>query len=666
MNEENKETKEQLAKLIKAVDALGGEIASVEKRMEKLEQRSSARPPLLEFAPLAQDTPPRPPSLRDRETIQKAIKDNASAAIFDQNRDFAVKTAAEPEKEPENESMESEIGIKWFGRIGIFALVLGISFFLKYAFDNDWIGETGRVIMGILAGLALVILGDRLREKYIQYASILTGGGIAVLYLSIYAAYAYYDLIDQMIAFAAMSAVTFAAGVLAIYYNKAGLAAFAVFGGFITPVLLSTGVNNQLGLFIYITLLNLGILGISFFRNWRGLNLLGFIGTMFLFLGWRAEYFTKDQLLLTMIFLAVTFMIYAISTVSQNILAQNETEESDAALITLNAIGFFVISYSLLDPYYSSYMGFFAVLMAFVYFIFALIAFRFSPNDKYLAMFLPGLSIFFLAIAAPIQFDGHLVTIAWLAESAILMRVSFILPGFKMRFLSWAIFVLAIARLVLMDIQISDLSRYNVVLNARFLTFIIGIIVTSCVYYFYSRNEEGKDAENTKTIKKAALFLANFLLLLILSSEVGAYFDKKIQAVKRAGYPNCQSAYGYRNNYDLYNSPDCRAQYEEYDKAFQAQTEETIKIKNTQNVALSALWAVYAIMLLAFGFLKKNRLLRLMGMGLFCITILKLFFLDLWYLGSLYRIISSMVLGVILLIASFAYAKYKDRIKEII
>ncbi len=665
MSEENKETKEQLDKLIKAVNALSGEIISVEKRMEKMEQKQPSKASSLEFVSLVQDTPPKPPSFYDRETIQKAIKDNASSEVFDQNKDLTNGSTEKLEKQPENESMESEIGIKWFGRIGIFALVIGISFFLKYSFDNNWIPEVGRVVLGILAGLTLVILGERSREKYIQYASILTGGGVAVLYLSIYAAFAYYNLIDQTVAFAAMGAVTFAAGVLAIYYNKAGLAALAVLGGFITPVLLSTGTNNQVGLFIYITLLNLGILGISFFRNWHGLNLLGFIGTMILFLGWRAEYFTQDQLFLTMIFLVVTFMVYAVSTISHNIIEENKTEEIDAAMVTLNAISFFAISYSLLNVNYPEYMGFFAVLMAFVYFVFASAAFRFSPNDKYLAMFLTILSAFFLVIAAPIQFDGYWVTIAWLLDAVILMKVGFILPGSGMRSFGWGVFILAIARLVFIDIQINDLKSYDIILNVRFLAFIIGVVATSCVYYLYSRDERSENRESAETVKKATLFLANLLLLLILSSEIGAYFDKKIQAIPFTAYPDCYSSYNSRYG-DSYDSPSCKAQLEQYAKDRQDQATKTTEIKNSENVSLSVLWAIYAIMLLAFGFSMKNRLLRLMGMGLFGITILKLFFIDLWYLGTLYRIISSMVLGVILLLASFGYSKYKDRIKEII
>ncbi len=652
MNEENIETKEQLEKLIKAVDALSGEVVSMEKRMERLESKSLASGAV----PVAYDAPPKPPAFYNKEKAEEIREIGVAEPVQTIEKNFTT----------EKESMESEIGIKWFGRIGIFALILGISFFLKYSFDRNWIPEEARVIMGILAGLALVILGEKSREKYIQYALILTGGGIAVLYLSIYAAYSYYDLISQGIAFATMGVITFASGVLAIYYNKSSLAALAVFGGFITPALLSTGVNNQLALFIYITLLNLGILGISFYRNWRGLNLLGFLGTIALFLGWRAVHYTEDQLFLTIIFLAVTFMIYAVSTISHNILAENKTEKADAVLITMNAIIFFVICYSLLDVNYTEYMGFFAVVMALVYFIFAAIAFRLNPGDKYLALFLPGLSIFFLAIAAPIQFDGNWVTIAWLLEAAIIMRAGFYLPGSRMRSFSWAIFVLAITRLIFMDIHVGDLSIYTIIFNERFLTFTVGIIVTACIYYFYSQNEKNEDLGKVETVKRSTLLLAAFLLLLILSSEVTAYFDKKIQAITRPVYPNCRSGSNYQSGSDSYSSPYCQSQYTEYNNAYKAQTTETTRIRNTQNVVLSILWALYAITLLALGFLRKNRLLRLAGMGLFGVTILKLFFVDLSYLEQLYRIISFMVLGVILMLASFGYSKYKDRIKEII
>ena len=81
---------------------------------------------------------------------------------------------------------ESRIGGSWFNRIGVLAIFLGVAFFLKYAVDNEWIGPTGRVLIGAAIGIAFVLAGERLRKRYPSYAYGLTGGGIAVLYATIW------------------------------------------------------------------------------------------------------------------------------------------------------------------------------------------------------------------------------------------------------------------------------------------------------------------------------------------------------------------------------------------------------------------------------------------------------------------------------------------------
>src|SRR6185503_5795550 len=94
--------------------------------------------------------------------------------------------------------LESRIGGNWFNRIGIIAVALGVGFFLKYAFDNQWIGPWGRVLIGIAIGLGFLIAGERLRPRYHNYAYGLTGGGILILYLSFFGAYRFLGIIEPL------------------------------------------------------------------------------------------------------------------------------------------------------------------------------------------------------------------------------------------------------------------------------------------------------------------------------------------------------------------------------------------------------------------------------------------------------------------------------------
>ena len=157
------------------------------------------------------------------------------------------------------DTLETRIGGRWLLYIGMATLVLGIGFFVKYAFDNNWINETGRVLVGGLIGLGMVLGGDRIvRRGYPLYGQILAGGGFATLYLSVFAALSFYSLIGRPVAFGLMVLITASAALAAERHRSQGLAVFAVVGGFLTPFLVGGGENAQVVLLTYDAILAAG------------------------------------------------------------------------------------------------------------------------------------------------------------------------------------------------------------------------------------------------------------------------------------------------------------------------------------------------------------------------------------------------------------------------
>ena len=182
---------------------------------------------------------------------------------------------------PSAPDLESRIGSHWLNRIGISAVLIGVSYFLKFAFDNNWIGPTGRIVIGLIAGIAVVIWSERFRSRgYRTFSYSLKAVGIGVLYLSLWAAYQVYGLIPGGVAFATMLTVTVATAVMAWSQDAEILAAFALIGGFSTPLLLSTGENRELALFSYVAMLDLGSLCLVMLKPWRRLLVLSYAGTM--------------------------------------------------------------------------------------------------------------------------------------------------------------------------------------------------------------------------------------------------------------------------------------------------------------------------------------------------------------------------------------------------
>ncbi len=219
-------------------------------------------------------------------------------------------TAAPPpmapaESEPDALSgVEATLGLRWLTWVGVGLLFLGIAFFLKYAYDRDWLGHLfgPRLRIATATGLAvaLAVAGWRsLTRGMVALGQGLLGGGQALLYLTIFAAFqpalmvVQTPLISTNTAFILMTLVTAAGLTAAVRLDAIAMAFIAVLGGIAAPVLVSSGQDARDALFAYLLLLDLGVLGVALHRRWRVLDLLAFAGTLLLFAGWFATWYHR-------------------------------------------------------------------------------------------------------------------------------------------------------------------------------------------------------------------------------------------------------------------------------------------------------------------------------------------------------------------------------------
>jgi len=178
-------------------------------------------------------------------------------------------------------------------RIAVFTLLLGAAFLFKYGVDNDWFGPATRVAMGIAAAAISLLAGDRVwRRGQTVFAQGIIGLGLALLYLSIYAAAVLYQLVPSSLAFVAMSAVTGGAMGLAVLYNSQAIAVLALAGGYLTPPALSTGEDHPWILFGYVFLLNLPSLLLARMRQWKALEPIAAAATILLYGAWFNQWFS--------------------------------------------------------------------------------------------------------------------------------------------------------------------------------------------------------------------------------------------------------------------------------------------------------------------------------------------------------------------------------------
>lgn len=704
---------------------------------------------------------------QSKESLQNPLKpsgSNPSEAIKELPR-AAVPNSTKKTKLTDGltaELTELKIGGTLLNRIGIVAFVFGLGFFLKYSFDNNWIGPAGRVVIGILAGMILLAAGEYgQRREYKIFSQGLTGGGIASLYFSIYAAFSFYSLISQTTAFGIMILITTVAVFLSVRYNSFATALLGIVGGFLTPFFLNTGKPNEVGLFTYITFLNCGILALAAYKNWRIINIISFVFTFLISVLWASSPDSIEPVWTNQIFYTIFFVVFALLAVFYNVINRVQTRNDDLILMTANAAVYFAFSFFNLQRNYDGFMGLLPFTMAIFYFVLGYFAWMRNREDRFLVISLWGLSIVLLTITMPVQLDGKWITAAWAVEAVVLLWLGIFNKSHIVRMTSLGVLVIALLRLP------GDSSVYTYwyggsklfwpILNLNMFPFlaciaaafimsrlyyrsigqlpslekmnwmwltVLGVILTGAylnletVYFcgnYLSKFSQAINADEVKVLAVAVIwfsvtmvlnwfssrnrlfephiisigsFAIGFLLLIgpeasfylysdlqywpvlnirgipYLAGIIAAlYFSKKILSSLGKSQENLKilsvaAAVTANLIAMIYLSLEVHGFYNTWG--------EIIGLKNNIDKAiqmtLSVVWTLYAIGLMVAGFILKRSPLRYMSIIIFALTILKVFLFDLANLDAIYRIVSFIVLGGLLVLVSFLYQKYRTRI----
>ena len=519
--------------------------------------------------------------------------------------------------------LESRIGSHWLNRIGIAALLIGISYFLKFAFENNWIGPAGRVAIGLVAGIAIVLWSERFRSKgYLAFSYSLKAVGIGTLYLSLWAAFQRYNLIPNSVAFVMMLAVTASAAAMALAQDAQILAAFALTGGFATPLLLSTGQNREVALFAYVAILDVATLTLVAFKPWRRLLVMSYAGTLLLYVGWYAEFYSRSQLGTTLAFATVFFAVFAIAPL---VTRQPENEIAifasiPALLAFVNACVYFLQAYVMISEVEKTYMAWFALGLAAIYIALSRLvhARNLSPGAAQILYFLHlAIAIGFITIAIPIRLNSHWITIGWFIEAGVLLWVGNRIQSDFLNGFALVALVLGVFRLLAID----NFQTTQLLFNMRMATHFVAIAVLGAIAWYASQRED----DSARNVGAIALVALNVLALIALSREVADFYSRQITVLHPAA--------------GQWNSAYVNIHRVEIERDF----------------TYSALWMAYGAMLMIVGFLRRSPFIRWQALILIAITIVKVFVYDVSELDKGYRILSFIVLGALLLAISFVY-----------
>lgn len=597
------------------IDALKAQVAELSARLHRLEQKVAPTPARVEQIVPGASQPNVPPSAGSATRPQEVGKLAPSQKSLARRYSTTVAGSGE-----EVINLEKKIGQDWLNRIGIVAILIGVSYFLKYAFENNWIGPAGRVTIGLFAGIAFVVWSEKLRSLgHNAFSYSLKAVGIGTLYLSLWGAFQIYRLVPASAAFVAMILVTGATIALALGEDAELLASFALVGGFATPVLLATGENHEAFLFSYVCLLDLGILTMAIAKPWRRLLWGSFAGTVILYVGWYVAYYSVSARPITVLFAVLMATIFAVVPVATR---HDHSTRFAGPSITLtllpllNAAGLFLALYQMYERQTAT-LTWYSLILAGAYLgISSLFRRRLSNQDTRLISVLHvAISVAFITIAIPLKLNAQWITIGWLIESAVLLWISARMGNNFLRYLAISSLGLGIFRLLAFDRFQTEMLFFN----ARFGTYLVAIAVLAGIVRYGERHV----SENERPMIHLAFVLLNFLALLALTWEASDYFDRQLIASQQAGLGGVNYA----------------------------------QLRLARDFSYSAIWLVYGCGLMATGFWKRSAFVRWQALVLMALTIVKVFLYDVSALDRGYRILSFVILGAVLMGVSFIYQR---------
>jgi len=517
-------------------------------------------------------------------------------------------------KDSDSADLETVIAGRWFNRIGIVALLIAISYFLKLAFDNNWIGPSGRVMIGILFGAAMMPWSSWLLSRgYSYFSEGIVALGEATLFVSVWAGCSYYTLYSRDVGFFGMILITSAMAAIALGRDSQRIAVLCLIGGYLTPILVSTGRDQQVVLFTYLLILGAGMLVMGERKDWYFLAPISFVATEIYYWGWYTEFYHRaasHPLERTVVFATLFFLLFA-ALPALRAMKEGAMSEIDILVTTVNAFGYVGALYTLFWP--DDRWPFTLLILALAAGHIAVARVVPDAREKAgsLARYLyAGMGLTFATMAIPIRLNGKWITFCFAVEGAVLIWSGFRAASGFLRQFGYLLLAIAAVRVLIFPPPAGAF-----LLNQRFTAYLL-VILCFGVALWSARDKLDETGEQEKTELGIFSVLINVFALIALSLEFWDFFGKTATAIDA----------------DL-----------------------------ARHLSLSVLWTVYATILILVGVQQKSALLRWQALALFGLVVFKVFLFDLASLDRAYRILSFLVLGSVLMIVSFLYTRRAEK-----
>lgn len=440
-----------------------------------------------------------------------------------------------------NPDLEKFIGENLINKIGVLILVLGISYFVKYAIDKDWINEPARVGIGILCGALVMGFAHKLRKNYAAFSSVLVAGAIAIFYFTIGIAFHDYHLFSQTVAFIIMVVITAFSAMISLSYNRKELAVLSLIGGFAVPFMVSTGQGNYIVLFTYITILDIGILALAYHKKWNIINILSYAFTVILYAGWLIDDTTADHphYAGALLFGFIFYFVFILINIINNLRTKGAFSVAELTILVSNTFLFYGAGMYIMAHFHPEYKGLFTTVLGLLNLTYAWFLYKKFGLDKTAVYLLIGLTLTFITLAIPIQFEGNSITLFWAGEAVLLMWLAQKSKIIAYRFSSVIVHVLMLVSLFLdWKIHYTGAETLNIIANPACVTGIVAVISVFLVLWLLK--DEKKEyvqfgltfspTAYSTALRPIGFALAYFVGLLEVYYQAYAYVDGSYSA----------------------------------------------------------------------------------------------------------------------------------------
>ncbi len=499
---------------------------------------------------------------------------------------------------------------QWVGGVGILALLFGFAFFFKFAIDQGWVTEWARIGTGVVAGVLFIVLGELWRTRFARYAEVLSAGGLGVLYFTVHAAYSFYHKVDPSVGLLCLILITVTALTLAARHSSKVLGLLGLAGAYVSPFLVDFAFNDHVAFFGYVTLVNVGLVGLLWFGFWSELLFAGFVGTVFNFLWHGFGVRSADTVMVASTFIMANYVLVCAAV---PLLYRKGKELAPAKTGTYlgvfylmsGASAFFGLMVVLVGQYQTYVAPLLLLASVATFFAYALLD-RLEERALNYSLIATGTV---LAVAACMwQFTGFVEHWYVLVLAAVLFAAGVGLRRKEVWFFGVVTTLFVAVRVVAAE---ATSWPYEPLLNVRFLTE-CAVAAALCAYALtlhVARVEESEQQQFSGILAS----IAGVVVWFAGSQEIVGTF---------AG----------------------------------------VDMLNTRNLLLSLWWMVHASVMMLVGALPAIHIIRRVATALFVLTVLKVFLYDVQALDLGFRVVSFMVLGIILLIVAFYYQKHKDAV----